>query len=206
MPRSIPTLSFKGALLAGLIALTGSISAISFVDPRAARNPALDAAGAGESRDPACIAPTLVSTSGVYPRNPRTLAVRWTGFSNFELVYDGHILLLDAYYDRGGGYPPTGVKAADIRTADVMLLGHGHFDHMSDATSIAQRTKATVVGAPLTIDALLKQGLADNQIRPATGRAGELLRFDGFTVEPILGLHGAPDAAVADLMNLCSGR
>ena len=36
------------------------------------------------------------------------------GYSNFELVYGGHILLLDAYYDRGSVYPSLGFKAADI--------------------------------------------------------------------------------------------
>ena len=38
-----------------------------------------------------------------------------TTYSNFELVYNGHILLLDAYYDRGSGYPSLGFKAADIK-------------------------------------------------------------------------------------------
>lgn len=192
---------FKSALFAGLLALTASAGAISFVDPRAARNPALDASAANEPRDPACLEPSLASISGTVPRNPRTLAVRWVGFSNFELVYDGRILLLDAYYDRGSGYPPTGVAAADIRKADVMLLGHGHYDHMSDAASVAARTKAPVVGTPPTMDTLLTQGLPEGQLRRATGRGGEVFRFEGFTVEPILGRHGGPDAAVADLMN-----
>src|SRR6266567_5337918 len=75
--------------------------AIPFSDPRADRIAALDASGATESRDPACGAATLVSAGGVFPRNPHTLAVRWVGFSNYELVYNGRILLLDAYYDRG---------------------------------------------------------------------------------------------------------
>ena len=34
----------------------------------------------------------LVSTGGAAPKNPHTLALRWTGFSNYELVYGGHIL------------------------------------------------------------------------------------------------------------------
>ncbi len=52
-------------------------------------------------KDAACEVPTLVSTGGPAPRNPHTLAIRWTGYSNFELAYGGQIMLLDAYFDRG---------------------------------------------------------------------------------------------------------
>src|SRR6185295_14981738 len=64
-------------------------------------------------RDPGCVASTLVSAGGPAPRDPQTLAIRWIGYSNFELAYNGQILLLDAYYDRGPGFVPLGVKAAD---------------------------------------------------------------------------------------------
>src|SRR5262249_21714516 len=91
-----------------------------FTDARAERGAAVDAS------DRACRLRALVSAGGPFPRNPHTLAVRWIGFANFELVYNGRIILLDAYYDRGSTFPPLGVKAADIKTADLMLIGHGH--------------------------------------------------------------------------------
>ena len=92
----------------------------------------------------------LASTGGALPASPSTLAIRWTGFANFELSYKGQIVLLDAYFDRGSNFPPLGFKAADIKRADVILIGHGHHDHMSDAASVGIRTGATIVGAPLT--------------------------------------------------------
>jgi len=177
--------------------LTLTAQAISFSDPRSASNPALDASTASEARDPACRATTLASASGTLPRSPRTLVVRWTGFSNFELVYNGQVILLDAYYDRGSFYPPIGVKAAELKKADVILLGHGHADHMSDAATIGAQTRATVVGAPVTIEKLMTQAIAPAQLRTVSGRGGELLRFNGFTVEPILARHGEPDAKLS---------
>src|SRR5215469_5471591 len=121
-----------------------------FSDPRAEKRDAVDAdpAFAAAERDPACHATQLVSTGELAPRHPHTLAVRWTGYSNFELAYGGKIILLDAYFDRGSNYPPLGFKARDVTRADVILIGHGHFDHMSDAASVGIRTGATIVGAP----------------------------------------------------------
>jgi L-ascorbate metabolism protein UlaG (beta-lactamase superfamily) len=191
-------LTLTALALAGAASLSQVAHAIPFSDPRADKTPAIDASGANEGRDPACSAAALVSAGGSFPKNRHTLAVRWVGFSNYELVYDGHILLLDAYYDRGAAYPPLGVKAADVRRADVMLLGHGHFDHMSDAASIGARTKATVVGAPVTAEKLATQPIPAQQIKTVTGKGGELLKFPGFTVEPILGRHGEPVREVAE--------
>ena len=54
---------------------------------------------------------------------------------------------------------PLGFKAADIKRANAILIGHGHFDHMSDAASVAIRTGALVVGAPVTIDKLRTQSV-----------------------------------------------
>jgi hypothetical protein len=79
---------------------------------------------------------------------------------------------------------------------DVILIGHGHWDHMSDAATIGAETKAIVVGAPVTIEKLMTQPIPPAQRRTVTGRGGELLRFDGFTAEPILARHREPDGKV----------
>lgn len=184
---------------AALASSPGDGQARPFNDPRSDINDAVDQAAG--PRDAACYARTLASAGGAMPRDPHTLAVRWTGYSNFELVYNGHILLLDAYYDRGGIYPPLGVTAADIKRADAILIGHGHFDHMADAASIGARTGALVVGAPVTAEKLAMQPIDPKQVKVVTGRGGEIIKLEGFTVEPILGRHGEPPADVVGPIN-----
>jgi L-ascorbate metabolism protein UlaG (beta-lactamase superfamily) len=152
-------------------------------------------------KDLGCEVPTLVSTGGPVPQNSHTLAIRWTGYSNFELAYNGQIVLLDAYFDRGSTYPPLGFKASDVKKADVILIGHGHHDHMSDAATVGARTGAVVVGAPITTDKLRSQNLDAKQIRTVTGRGGELLKFGKFEVEPILARHGEPPPNVTRAFN-----
>src|SRR5215468_3041092 len=85
--------------VAALLTATGALSR-PFFDPRAERRDAIDADPVFSARapDPACHAAQLVSTGGPAPRDPHTLAVRWAGYSNFELAYDGKIILLDAYF------------------------------------------------------------------------------------------------------------
>jgi len=156
------------------------------VDPRFAREANVN------PNDPGCETLALVSTGGAFPKDPKTLAIRWTGYTNFELVYNRQIILLDAHFDRGSMLPPLGFKAADVKRANVILVGHGHLDHMSDAASVGARTGALVVGAPVTTEKLLTQKIDPKQVRTVTGRGGELLEFPGFTVEPILGRHGEP--------------
>jgi Beta-lactamase superfamily domain len=184
------------------VLVAGAALSRPFVDPRSERIDAIDADPhfAAIPPDAACSTAKLVSTGGPTPRNPHTLVVRWTGFSNFELAYRDKIILLDAFIDRGSNYPPLGFAAADVKLADVIVIGHAHFDHMSDAASIALRTGALVVGAPVTTEKLASQSVPPAQIRTVTGRGEEVLQFDGFTIEPILGRHGQPDRHVTEVM------
>ena len=167
----------------------GGRAEAQFSDPRAGR---------GDTVDPACHVRTLVSTGGPFPRDDSTLVIRWAGYANFELVYRDQVILLDAHFDRGSNFPPLGFHAADVTRADLILIGHGHSDHMSDAASVGARTGAMVVGASVTTAKLAAQSLAPEQIRTVTGRGGERLEFRGFTVEPILARHGAPPRAITD--------
>jgi L-ascorbate metabolism protein UlaG (beta-lactamase superfamily) len=193
MMRGTPCLFAIAAVLAATAAMSRP-----FFDPRAEKLEAIDAdpGFAAAPRDGACFAAQLVSAGGAAPRDPHTLAVRWTGYSNFELAYNGKVILLDAYFDRGSNHPPLGFAAADVKKADAILIGHGHFDHMSDAASVAIRTGAPIVGAPLTTAKLASQDVPPVQLRTVTGRGGELITFDGFTVEPILARHSEPDPRV----------
>ena len=182
---------------ASLVAIVGcsTLGGSAFVDPRSTLT---TDSRADAGSDPGCSSRELVSTGGAFPRDPQTLAVRWTGYANFELVYNGQIILLDTYFDRGEMYPSLGFKAADVKRADVILLGHGHVDHMSDAASVGARTGAVVVGAPVTTEKLATQNIDMKQVRTVTGRGGEVLQFKGFKVEPILGRHGEPPHEVVD--------
>ncbi len=161
----------------------------------AAEQESMDPRFAPQPQEEACRSLTLASTGGPTLKDPKILAVRWLGFSTYELVYGGQIILLDNYYDRGPRYRYLGFKAADVKRANLILVGHGHSDHMSDTARTIAQTGADVITAPITATRLLSEGVDPKKIVSAMGRDGQILQFKGFTVQPILGRHGEPSLA-----------
>jgi L-ascorbate metabolism protein UlaG (beta-lactamase superfamily) len=71
------------------------------------------------------------------------LAITWLGHSSFSLrTPGGKIVLVDPWYT-GNPVFPSKLKPTK---ADVILISHGHSDHITDAAATAKATGATVVG------------------------------------------------------------
>lgn len=69
------------------------------------------------------------------------LEFRWLGHGSWQIQVDGLSILLDPFLNDNPSAP---VKAEAV-DADIILVSHGHFDHVADVASIANRTEATVV-------------------------------------------------------------
>src|SRR5260370_29871644 len=66
--------------------------------------------------------------------------VQWLGHAALLLESDGRTVLIDPFLT---GNPSAAAKADEV-PADLILISHGHGDHVGDAVSIARRTGATV--------------------------------------------------------------
>lgn len=135
----------------------------------------------------ACTSLVPAAMGGPMPGDKDVILLRWLSTANYELTYRGQVFLLDAYFERGPRNRPTGVVPAEVKRTDAIFLGHAHFDHMSDAVPIAQRTKAKVYGAQITIETALKLGLPPGQGQVVTG--GDTLKLPGVTVDTALAQH-----------------
>jgi L-ascorbate metabolism protein UlaG (beta-lactamase superfamily) len=82
---------------------------------------------------------------------------------------------------------PIGVAPADIRKANAIFIGHAHFDHMSDAATVAKQTGAPVIGASFAGEVLTRGGVPAKQFTAVKG--GEVMPYPGVTVEAALGHH-----------------
>ncbi|MFV2069948.1 MAG: metal-dependent hydrolase [Pirellulales bacterium] len=65
----------------------------------------------------------------------------WLGHGSWSLETGGQQVLLDPFLNES----PTAPFSSDSVAADYILVSHGHFDHVADVASIANRTGATVV-------------------------------------------------------------
>ena len=75
------------------------------------------------------------------------VTIDWLGCATFRLVIDDLVLFLDAYMDRVPSAPPVGLWSADVDRADIVLVGHSHFDHLAGAEVIARNTGARIIGS-----------------------------------------------------------
>jgi L-ascorbate metabolism protein UlaG (beta-lactamase superfamily) len=69
------------------------------------------------------------------------MQLTWYGHATWLLEAAGQKVLIDPFFDHN---PASPVKAGQV-DAQVLLISHGHEDHMADAASIANRTGATLV-------------------------------------------------------------
>jgi L-ascorbate metabolism protein UlaG (beta-lactamase superfamily) len=70
-----------------------------------------------------------------------SVALTWFGHATWMIQVDGQKILLDPFFEDN---PATDVRAQDVQ-CDLILVSHGHADHMADAATIAKRTSAPIV-------------------------------------------------------------
>ncbi len=72
------------------------------------------------------------------------LSITWLGHSTFILTSPGgKRIVTDPWLD---GNPACPASMKKIDKADLILVSHGHFDHVGDVVNVARSTGATVVG------------------------------------------------------------
>jgi L-ascorbate metabolism protein UlaG (beta-lactamase superfamily) len=146
-------------------------------------------AAMGCSRTPAAArAPAI-------PHPTDAVAVTYLGVAGWQLTHAGNTLLLDPYFTRasvGANWRPLLPDTDAIArfappTADVILVGHSHYDHLLDVPSIALRTAATVVGTASTLNVARAAGVPEARLQLAV--PGRAFRFHTFSICPVASLH-----------------
>ncbi|MDG4802641.1 MBL fold metallo-hydrolase [Micromonospora sp. WMMD980] len=147
-------------------------------------------------------APARAATTTAAPagRKPGAVSFRWWGTAGWRIDIGDRTVLVDPYlsrYDTGlftGGFRPdtpltvaTDVVDRLADRAENILVTHTHWDHYNDVPHIAARTGARVLGTLTAYHLGLAYGLPAGQLAPVKG--GEVLDFDGYTVEVVGSLH-----------------
>ena len=142
-------------------------------------------------------------------RSERTEGLRltWLGTNGWKIQFRANdserTVLVDPYLARfktgffvkNGFDPTTPLEPADPtlierhvpESVDQILVGHGHWDHMADVPAIQRHSHAMVIGSETHWHLLRGFGLADSSLVVVEG--GEVMAFDGYTIEVFAGLH-----------------
>ncbi|MCP5094165.1 MAG: metal-dependent hydrolase [Chloroflexi bacterium] len=118
-----------------------------------------------------------------------SVSVTFHGHATFSIHVNDTHLLIDPFLD---GNPIAKIKAADI-SPDVILVTHGHGDHIADALPIAQRTNAQIIANAEIADWFGKQGYSNVHAGHLGGGYNHSFGRATFTVA----LHGSglPDGS-----------
>lgn len=103
------------------------------------------------------------------------VSLDWLGCATFRLVLGDLVVFLDAYMDRVPAAPDVGLTAARVERADVILIGHSHFDHLWGAERIARNTGATLIGSHETVRLMRDDEVPEGQCIAVAG--GERVRL-----------------------------
>jgi L-ascorbate metabolism protein UlaG (beta-lactamase superfamily) len=145
------------------------------------------------------------------PRRSSGVTLRWLGVAGWQVDFDGHVVFFDPYLSRfdyvgnGGRLAPDPAVVdrllADGRLAgppEVIMVSHGHFDHLSDVPQLLARTapggawaNATIrtIGTDTVRNLLIASGAPLKSHIEAFG--GEDLDFAGgaYRVQVLRSLH-----------------
>ena len=121
-----------------------------------------------------------------------TVRLTFYGHATFGVDADGTKLLIDPFLAPNNPVAPADATADSV-DADVMILTHGHADHMADAVPVAKRTGCLVICNYEIGDWLMGQGIENvHQMHIGGG-----YNFDFGRVKLTIAHHGSglPDGS-----------
>ena len=96
----------------------------------------------------------------------RDVKITYLGHSAFKLVSPkGLVIYIDPFLNKNPKTPP---EMKTVEKADLILVTHGHGDHLGDTLAIAEKTNATIV-AMNELGGYLKKKGAKNVVRMNKG-------------------------------------
>lgn len=113
------------------------------------------------------------------------MRITWLGHSSFLLAGDKNKILIDPFISGNPQFPES--KKSMLEDVTLILLTHGHGDHLGDAIALAKKTKATVVAIFELAMHVISQGVDSSRVIDMNIGGG--VEHNGVTVHMVQALH-----------------
>jgi L-ascorbate metabolism protein UlaG (beta-lactamase superfamily) len=160
------------------------------------------AAVIGAAGLPACAAGGPSPSASSTPTHSGSgVTLRWLGNNAWDIRFGSTAILVDPWLTRfkTGTYTPTGTRPdtplttnpakidPHLSAAGLILVCHGHYDHIADVPYVAEKTGAKVLGTESHLNMLRASGVPDGQLTTVSG--GTRLDQPGYAIEVFHSLH-----------------
>lgn len=126
------------------------------------------------------------------PAGPAGVEVTWLGQSAFKITSPGGKVIVTDPWLRANPLTPAAYKEPDaFGRIDVLLVSHGHADHIADAPALAQRYNVPL-RAPGDLNmALTTLGVLPPQLLPRMNKGGTVEAAPGIRVTAVHAEHSS---------------
>ena len=138
----------------------------------------------------------IARDSGTTPRYG--VRVTYLGTNGYQFEFDGHALLVDPYFSRvdllsialGSRLQPDMPRVAEgmrhlAPKTEVILVTHGHFDHLLDVPTVMSRTHARLIASASAVDLAKRAGASSGD----SVTAGDVRRIGPWKIRVLAATH-----------------
>jgi L-ascorbate metabolism protein UlaG (beta-lactamase superfamily) len=116
------------------------------------------------------------------------IEVMWLGHAAFRVTSTaGKVIVIDPFFKKNPRTPPKYKELAALGKVDLILVTHGHGDHVADLTELATLTGATVVANFELANNLVSIGLLEGSKTIAMNKGGTVTPLG-----PAIKIHMVP--------------
>ncbi len=137
-------------------------------------------------------APSSMPAAGAAAPVPAGVEITWLGQAAFRIVSPGGKVIVTDPWLRTNPLTPAAFKQPEgFAKIDVLLVTHGHFDHIADAPALAQHHNVAVRGPGDLLNTVMTLGVLPPNLLPRMNKGGTVEAASGIKVTAVRAEHSS---------------